>query len=74
MPNELPILTCCLTQSGGFSSIFPPAAADVSSARAIAPFMLFACAKGLAAKPGPFIVAALHPKSASSHRVANESR
>ncbi|VDB93434.1 unnamed protein product [Peniophora sp. CBMAI 1063] len=57
--------------SGGFSSIFPPAAADVSSTQAIAPFMLFACAKGLAAITGPFIAAALHPKSASLHPVAN---
>ena len=35
--------------------------------------MLFACAKGLAAITGPFIAAALHPKSASENPTANAS-
>ncbi|KZV74992.1 MFS general substrate transporter [Peniophora sp. CONT] len=51
--------------SGGFSSIFPPASTEIFSAQATTPFMIFGCAKGLASITGPFIAAALHPKSAS---------
>ncbi|VDB83131.1 unnamed protein product [Peniophora sp. CBMAI 1063] len=50
--------------SGGFSSIFPPASTEIFNAQPTAPFMIFGCAKGLAAIAGPFVAAALHPKSA----------
>ncbi|CAK5269846.1 unnamed protein product [Mycena citricolor] len=51
--------------SGGFSSIWPPAAKDVFADQASSPFFFFAAAKGLAAISGPFISAALHPKNGS---------
>ncbi|KAI0321544.1 MFS general substrate transporter [Amylostereum chailletii] len=47
--------------SGGFSSIWPPAAAEVYGAQPFSPFLFFAIAKGLAAISGPFIAASLHP-------------
>ncbi|VDB83130.1 unnamed protein product [Peniophora sp. CBMAI 1063] len=56
--------------SGGFSSVWPPAAADIFSAQATSPFLMFSTAKGLAAITGPFIAAALHPKSASNDHEA----
>ncbi|KAI0260582.1 major facilitator superfamily domain-containing protein [Gloeopeniophorella convolvens] len=47
--------------SGGFSSVWPPAAAEINSAQPFSPFMFFAIARGLAAVFGPFIAASLHP-------------
>ncbi|KAI0033582.1 major facilitator superfamily domain-containing protein [Vararia minispora EC-137] len=47
--------------SGGFSSVWPPAAADLYAAQSFSPFLFFACSKGLAAISGPFIAASLHP-------------
>ncbi|KAI0048508.1 MFS general substrate transporter [Auriscalpium vulgare] len=49
------------TISGGFSSVWPPAAAEVHRSQPFSPFAFFAIAKGLAAVFGPFIAAALHP-------------
>ena len=39
-------------------------------AQPTAPFMIFGCAKGLAAIAGPFVAAALHPKSAADDHSA----
>ncbi|KAI0059154.1 MFS general substrate transporter [Artomyces pyxidatus] len=49
------------TISGGFSSVWPPAAAELYAAHPFTPFAFFAVCKGLAAVFGPFIAASLHP-------------
>ncbi|VDC01694.1 unnamed protein product [Peniophora sp. CBMAI 1063] len=51
--------------SGGFSSTWLPAAAELFNNQSTAIFMAFSCAKGLAAITGPFVAAALHPKTVS---------
>ncbi|KZV70087.1 MFS general substrate transporter [Peniophora sp. CONT] len=56
--------------SGGFSSTWLPAAAELFSAQSTPVFMSFSCAKGLAAITGPFIAAALHPKGVSDQHTA----
>lgn len=54
------------TQSGGFSSIWPPASAEVDASQTPIVFMFFAIAKGLSAITGPLVAAALHPKKLGS--------
>ncbi|KZV70078.1 MFS general substrate transporter [Peniophora sp. CONT] len=56
--------------SGGFSSTWLPAAAELFNTQSTPIFMAFSCAKGLAAITGPFIAAALHPKSVSDQHSA----
>ncbi|KAI0249409.1 major facilitator superfamily domain-containing protein [Lactifluus subvellereus] len=47
--------------SGGFSSIWQPAAAEIYSSQPFSPFSFFAIARGLSVVLGPFIAASLHP-------------
>ncbi|CAK5266008.1 unnamed protein product [Mycena citricolor] len=56
--------------SGGFSSVWPPAAKEVYADQSLTPFFLFSGAKGLAAISGPFIAASLHPRNGSVSRAS----